>query len=411
MRVARASMSATGPTVLGDDLQPPSGTTTGSPPPTVTVPAVETHILSRVALVVPSLHPSRDLILPFIEKARAEGFSRIVVVDDGSGPNAEYRDTFEELAERLECTVLRHDVNRGKGRALKTAIDYCATHHDTVEVILTADSDGQHAPHDLARVAERALDRIALRQPATVLGVRTFDGEDIPTKSRLGNKATSSVVRLFFGRQLQDTQTGLRAFPLDVAIESSHVVGEGFDFEMNVLLWLMSTHRAIDEVPIDTIYHDQSNSVSHFRPIIDSTRVYAVILRQFLKFSGASVLSAALDLAVYIALLDLVFGTDRVPADVATSVVLARLVSSLFNFSLNKWLVFHDDSRPVPSLARYSALAVAILAVSTFATTALSVFSGGHDVWAKVTVDGTLFVASYFIQERWVFRDRTLEQS
>ena len=54
--------------------------------------------------------------------------------------------------------------------------------------------------------------------------------------------------------------------------------------------------------------------MSHFRPIVDSTRVYAVIVRQFLKFSGASIASAAIDLAVYVFLLDVVFGSDRVPS-------------------------------------------------------------------------------------------------
>ena len=248
-----------------------------------------------------------------------------------------------------------------------------------------------------------------MRQPAVVLGVRTFDGEDVPGRSRLGNKATSAVVRLFFGRQLSDTQTGLRGFPTDLAVRSSHVVGERFDYEMNVLLWLLGTRAPIDEVPIDTIYHDIGNSVSHFRPIVDSTRIYAVILRQFAKFSGASLASAVLDFAVYVVLLDTVFLEDRTPKHVAMAVVFARAVSSLFNYSLNKWLVFRDDSRPVPSLLRYAALAGTILVCSTLGTTALSVISGGHAVWAKVIVDGTLFVVSYLIQERWVFRDRNLE--
>lgn len=364
--------------------------------------------LARVALVVPSFHPSRELFVPFIEDARRQGFTQIVVVDDGSGP--EFRAVFDELSERLDCVVVRHDVNKGKGAALKTAFEHCEAHSDGVDVVVTADSDGQHAPHDLVRVAMRTLDCIALQQPTVVLGVRTFDDENVPSKSKMGNKTTSAVVRLFFGRKLIDTQTGLRGFPLDLAVRSRHVVGERFDYEMNVLLWLLATHAPIDEVPIDTIYHDLSNSVSHFRPVVDSTRIYAVILRQFAKFSGASILSAVLDIALYIVLLDLVLPDNRLPEHVAAAVVLARVVSSLFNYSLNRWLVFHDDSRPALSLIRYGALAGVVLAASTLGTTALSAISGGHDVWAKVIVDGALFVASYLVQERWVFRDRSLER-
>ena len=181
---------------------------------------------------------------------------RIVVVDDGSG--MEYREIFDQLSKRLDCTVLRHEVNQGKGRALKTAFAWCGHLSGSVDVVVTADSDGQHAAHDVIRVAGRTLDRIAMRQPAVVLGVRTFDGEDVPGRSRLGNKATSAVVRAS-GRQLSDTQTGLRGFPTDLAVRSSHVVGERFDYEMNVLLWLLGTRAPIDEVPIDTIYHDIGN--------------------------------------------------------------------------------------------------------------------------------------------------------
>ena len=149
--------------------------------------------------------------------------------------------------------------------------------------------------------------------------------------------------------------------------------------------------------------------MSHFRPIVDSTRIYAVILRQFAKFSGASLASAVLDFAVYVVLLDTVFLEDRTPKHVAMAVVFARAVSSLFNYSLNKWLVFRDDSRPVSVTATLRGAGRDIFVCSTLGTTALSVISGGHAVWAKVIVDGTLFVLSYLIQERWVFQDRNLE--
>ena len=152
--------------------------------------------------------------------------------------------------------VLRHEKNRGKGRALKTAFEHIAANEPLVDVVVTADSDGQHAPGDLVRVAERALDDLRLHRPTVVLGVRTFEGESIPPKSKWGNRARSFIVRVLFGRRLADTQTGLRAFPLAVAEKSALVVGERFDYEMNVLLWLLSTRQPVEEVPIDTIYHD-----------------------------------------------------------------------------------------------------------------------------------------------------------
>lgn len=364
--------------------------------------------MGRVALLVPAYHPARDLIVPFLKAARRAGFAQIIVVDDGSGPD--YEEIFDELEQQLGCHVLRHDLNLGKGRALKTAIDYCEQEAEGLLGAVTADSDGQHAPADIVRVAERLLDRLDLGQPAVVLGVRRFDEAHVPPRSRLGNTVTSAAVRTFFGQHVSDTQTGLRGFPMALAVRSSHVRGERFDYEMNVLLWLLSSRTPVDEVPIDTIYHDLQNSVSHFRPVVDSARIYSVILRQFIRFSGASIVSAVLDIALYVALLDLVFGEGRGPTQVALAVVAARVISAMFNFVVNKVLVFNDDSQPVPSLARYATLAVVLLIASTLGTTAMSIVTGGHDVWAKIAVDGTLFLMSYFVQERWVFRDRSLER-
>ena len=103
----------------------------------------------------------------------------------GSGPA--FAPVFD-AARRRGCVVLTHPVNRGKGAALKTGFAFIAEHAPGQEVVC-ADSDGQHRPDDVLRVAACVRDGADL-----VLGVRGFTGE-VPLRSRFGN----SLTRVLFG--------------------------------------------------------------------------------------------------------------------------------------------------------------------------------------------------------------------
>ena len=75
----------------------------------------------RRVVVIPSLKPDGRLV-SYALALRERGFDQVVVVDDGSG--AAYAPIFEAAARISGVTLLRHEVNRGKGAALKTAFAY-----------------------------------------------------------------------------------------------------------------------------------------------------------------------------------------------------------------------------------------------------------------------------------------------
>ena len=81
----------------------------------------DNRCLDRVAIVLPSLDPDAKFGKVVKELVHA-GFENIVIVDDGS--DADHQKWFEEADRFSQCTVLHHDVNKGKGRALKTAFTY-----------------------------------------------------------------------------------------------------------------------------------------------------------------------------------------------------------------------------------------------------------------------------------------------
>ena len=205
-------------------------------------------------------------------------------MDDGSSEKNQH--FFEEGA-ALGCAVLHHGVNKGKGRALKTAFEWFMENRKDSVGSVTIDGDAQHLPHDIAACVDLMFKQ---EKDSLVLGVRDFNLPQVPPKSRFGNKLTSSVFRLFCGLKVSDTQTGLRVFPRGIIPKMLEISGERFEYETNMLLECKQSDIPIVEQTIETVYIDQ-NETTHFHPIKDSLRVYGIII----KFFISSVLSFVID--------------------------------------------------------------------------------------------------------------------
>ena len=101
-------------------------------------------------IVIPAYQPDNKLI-KLIEKIHEKSDFRILVIDDGSSSNCQ---NIFDKAEQY-ATVLRHQVNQGKGQALKTAFDYIRQ-QNSYGTVVTADADGQHKIWDILRTANKA---------------------------------------------------------------------------------------------------------------------------------------------------------------------------------------------------------------------------------------------------------------
>lgn len=333
-----------------------------------------------------------------------QGRHPVVLVDDGSGPA--YAPVFT-AARRLGADLVTLDVNRGKGAALKAGLARIRAAHPGAAVVC-ADSDGQHRPDDLARVAAVLTGPASGRtegsagEDAMVLGVRAFSGT-VPIRSRLGNAVTSRVFGWATGLTVRDTQTGLRGYPAALLPWLQEVPGDRFEYELNVLLQAAGRGIQVRQVEIATVYLDD-NASSHFRPLLDSARVYLPLLR----FAASSLAAFALDVA-------LLFTLMAMTGQLAVSVVGARLLSATANFAVNRTVVFKaradtaqgagDEQRPsVWSAARgYALLAVAVLVANLALMTLLDDVLGMPLGLAKVITEAALFVAGYQVQQKVVF--------
>ena len=105
-------------------------------------------------------------------------------------------------------------------------------------------------------------------------------------------------------------------------------------------------------------------------------------MKRFVKFSAASLSSCVLDLFLFAVFCRLLRG--RLAAYIAVSTVLARLLSASYNYAMNYKVVFKSSERVRTSGIKYVILAAVLL--------------------IKVVVDSVLFLVSYAVQKRFVFR-------
>jgi putative flippase GtrA len=275
---------------------------------------------------------------------------------------------------------------------MKTAFRYLLERDIPTQGVVTVDGDGQHKASDVLSCAKAMLETRGV-----VLGVRNFDLPDVPPRSRMGNKITSLVFRLFCGIKISDTQTGLRAIPAAYLPAMLEVSGDRYEYETNMLLDFGMNNIPFTEVEIQTVYIDE-NATSHFDPIRDSIRIY----KQILKYILSSVGSFLIDIGLFF-ILKLLFSS------ITLCTVIARIASSVFNYTFNKKLVFGSKGSTAKSLIKYYALCIPQMLVSAGLVTLMSNVMSANAAWIvtliKLFIDTVLFVCSYIIQKKWVFKN------
>ncbi|MBE5787570.1 MAG: glycosyltransferase [Clostridiales bacterium] len=364
-------------------------------------------IPQQCCVLIPSLSPDERLPA-YVKELQAAEFGLILVVDDGS--KEEYQPIFDEIAGWERCHVLHHEVNYGKGQALRTGFAYLKEYTD-LKGVITADSDGQHIVSDTVMLAKELGEEKEL-----LLGSRDFskNSVQVPPKSRVGNRITSVVFRLFYGQYLPDTQTGLRAFNRELMDFMLNVSGNRFEYEMNMLIQCAMQKIPMRVLPINTIYHDD-NAGTHFHPIRDSWRIYKLLLGNFFRYSAASILSFLLDTGIVALLMywlfkdqpDIRFLGIDFAAKALLAAPIARLISAPVNFLLNRNFVFQvKESKGAAQ--RYIVLAACSLVITTLLYGYLDHFVKA--AWLHIPLYVVIQIAMYFVnyrfQQGWVFREK-----
>ncbi|MEZ7891943.1 MAG: bifunctional glycosyltransferase family 2/GtrA family protein [Candidatus Wallbacteria bacterium] len=351
-------------------------------------------MLSKIVLLIPALDPDEKFI-SIIGNLKNNGFNNIVIVDDGS--DEYHKDIFRRISDENLAHVLTHAVNLGKGRALKTGINHILNVFPDCRGVITADSDGQHKPDDIKRVAQDFLEH----PESLILGSRSFSMGDknIPFRSKFGNLLTIKIFGFLSGIKISDTQTGLRAIPKSFMKILLNVQGERFDFEMYMLMECRRLLVPIREVFIETIYIAENKS-SHFNPLIDSIKIYYI----FLKYIFSSLLTTIIDFIVFYMITTLGVG-------IGIAMFWARVVASLANFTINRSAVFESKNKIYQDLIKYYGLVV----VSGITSYLLIMLMKNHmalsTICSKIIAESFLFLINYSLQNNYVFKNTKRENN
>lgn len=230
-----------------------------------------------IPVVIPSYEPDNKLII-LIKDLLSNNLKPIIVVNDGS--SSSYDEIFNEVRELIkdDGVIITHKDNFGKGKALKNAFKYILKNYLDVVGCVTIDSDGQHSINSINKCMTCFKDN----NNCLVLGVRNFDLDNVPERSKFGNKLTRNIFKKIYKLNISDTQTGLRVIPINFMRQIINLPGDRFEYETQMLIETKNRVE-IKEVKISTIYDSKDNHKTHFNTIEDSYRIYSVFIKYLFK--------------------------------------------------------------------------------------------------------------------------------
>lgn len=354
-----------------------------------------------VPIIIPSYEPDERLI-GLLEALKNAQLGPVIIVNDGSSEEFVY--FFTQATKEYGVTLLTHEVNKGKGRALKTAFSYCLENYENLAGCVTADSDGQHTPYDI----KKCIDKLIEDPTKLVLGVRDFSGDNVPAKSQYGNNLTKKVFKALYKVYISDTQTGLRGISKEFMKMLLEVPGDRFEYETRMLIKAVEEKIDIFEIPIETVYDSKENHSSHFRPVVDSVKIYSIFVSSFIKFMIASLSSSIVDLIAFQIICILIKGgsisLSQGVGYVAVATVIARVISATYNYLVNYFFVFKSNKNHAASAIKYVILAIVQMSLSALLTTGLVALTHiSPELIIKLPVDICLFFLSYKIQKKYVY--------
>jgi len=192
----------------------------------------------KLSILIP-IYNERATVLEIIKRVQAVAFEKeIIAVDDGSTDGT--RELLPET-EKDGVIVLYHDCNRGKGAAIRTALERA-----TGDIIVIQDADLEYDPRDYGQLVQPIVEgRAKVVYGSRFLGPRMA----MFFWHMLANKMLTLMTNILYDTILSDMETGYKAFRADV-IKNMMLRSHRFDFEPEVTAKVLKQRIRIFEVPI-----------------------------------------------------------------------------------------------------------------------------------------------------------------
>ena len=204
--------------------------------------------MKKVSILIPVYNEINSLepLLQKVEEAPFAGLEKeIILIDDCS------TDGTKDILKKLESKykVLYHEVNQGKGAALRTGFSAV-----TGDIAVIQDADLEYDPKDYDGVLKLILDGEA----DVAYGSRFLDLTQSKTVVKINffaNKMLTLMTNILFGAKLTDMETCYKAFKTEF-IKGINIKSNRFDFEPEITAKVLKRKARLKEAPIS--YHGRT---------------------------------------------------------------------------------------------------------------------------------------------------------
>ncbi|MBM4162766.1 MAG: glycosyltransferase family 2 protein [Ignavibacteria bacterium] len=222
--------------------------------------------MRKCLIIIPAFNAADTLPELLCRLSRFVDPTAILVVDDGSA------DGTADVAHRAGVGVLRHEVNKGKGAALRTGFErFCS--NNTFDSVITIDADLQHTPEELPKFLEAR----SKGSGNIIIGQRMRIGTSMPFHRVLSNAITSGLVSARTGRAIKDSQSGYRLLGREV-LEAIHLDTDGYEAETELVVKAALKGFSIEFVPVATVYGRERSHMTHWTTV---KRFLQVLLKDY----------------------------------------------------------------------------------------------------------------------------------
>ncbi len=218
----------------------------------------------KVFIVIPCYNEEK-VIKKVIKDIKNEGWKNIILVDDGSTDN-----TLQKAKEE-KVFVLRHVINRGKGAAVKTGLEFAKT--KDADIVVTIDGDGQNNPKEIKKMVKKIEEGFDV-----VMGTRFKKKKNkIPTFNKLANKFANVLIFLVYGIMVSDSQSGFRAYSKK-ALKLLDLKMDRYEFDSEVIREIARNKLKYTEIPIDVFYTEYSKSKKQKQNLVNGIKTMVRII-------------------------------------------------------------------------------------------------------------------------------------
>lgn len=218
---------------------------------------------AKLLVVIPALNAERSVGAVVRESKLVN--ADVLVIDDGSS------DRTGEMARDAGALVIRHDVNKGKGAALKTGFAYAL--ENGFEVVVTLDADGQHLPHEISKF----MTAYEETGGDLIIGGRAHLFPQMLPRRRFANRFSARSIAFASKTGVTDSQSGFRLYSAHL-LRNVRLRTNGFDLESEVIVYAGCRRFKVVTIPIELGFVD-GLSTSHYKPLADTLRIAWTVMR------------------------------------------------------------------------------------------------------------------------------------